>query len=319
MAPDADPFAPMIEHVAAYRTPTPHLYHYTNAAAALKILATGKLRLSPVKGTNDLWESRPTYHPLSSGYESMPPGSTYWLWQLLDRRLRAYTKVACLTRDFDVPDGFPEWRDAFRGWSHLSLWAHYGDGHRGVCLRFEQGGLEKALQASKDEHARVFAEPVSHIPHPNVIVRHLPHVSDAREFGVHAVAAVLVERHHRALFFEKHLDWASESEYRLLRMDESTQPFYLDIRSALTAVIVGTDYEASEMPALRELLGEYPRAEPLQRVDYHNRFMHLLPPESAPGLQPAHSPPAQLENWAAPSRSGTLAERMNALLAAEDS
>ncbi|WP_442278392.1 DUF2971 domain-containing protein [Terrabacter sp. 2YAF2] len=312
-----------IGRAVALGAPTQHLFHYTNADAALfGILATGKLRLSPLDRTNDLWESRPNYHPLAwgTGNEDTPVEVPNQICKLLDYHIRANAKVACLTNDYVMPESFPGPRDAFRGWSHLSLWAHYGAGHTGVCLRFDRDAVVEALHASAQGDAQVFHGSVNYTPlYPSNIGPVV--IPQIREFGADAVAVALIKRQHRSIFFEKHQDWASESEYRLVRVDGSALPFHLDIRSALTGVILGESFPDSRLLALRELLSDYPDVE-LEQVSYLNRTMLVMPPDPARGERPPTrafnaSVTGGSENWAGPRRPGNLSERVEALMASE--
>lgn len=125
------------ELVNAPRSLTTALFHYTSSDIAIfNILANGTLRLSPFESTNDLWESRPLYPGLSSHADDVASGgAAFELWNEIDRNIRLHSKVVCLTQDWDLPDRVFD-PDALRGWNHLLLWAHYGGGHTGVCLRF---------------------------------------------------------------------------------------------------------------------------------------------------------------------------------------
>lgn len=99
-----------------------HLFHYTNSEAAIfGILKSGTLRVSPFESTNDLWESRPLYPNLTLHHDDQALDPGFELRNEIDRNIRLYAKVACLTQDWDLPDHVMN-RDALRGWAHLSLW-----------------------------------------------------------------------------------------------------------------------------------------------------------------------------------------------------
>lgn len=70
----------------APRVLSDHLFHYTNAEAALfGILGSGTLRLSPFESTNDLWESRPLYPNLTSHYDDQNLDAGFELWNEIDK------------------------------------------------------------------------------------------------------------------------------------------------------------------------------------------------------------------------------------------
>lgn len=298
---------------AASRSLTSHLYHYTSAEAGVfGILNSGTLRLSPFESTNDLWESRPTYLTLSAhedDVEILRLGEQRAIWEEIDRHIRVNAKVACLTQDWELPQHVMD-RDALRGWAHLSLWAHYGAHHAGICLRFDRERLVEALAAPATGDARVFHGPVTY---RSVSMGTGPHgidIGQVREFGVDAVAIAHADTHSSSIFFRKHIDWANESEYRLVRLDQSPLHFDLDIKSALTGVVLGDRFPKHRLPALMEVLSGYPRVE-LFRASFHNRRLTCWPFDRSQNEAPDVSP-----HWAG-RRSGTLGERISALRMAE--
>lgn len=300
------------ELLAAPKKLTGNLFHYTSAEAAIfGILGSGNIRLSPFASTNDLWESRPTYYNLESHEDDADTDPGFELWDQIDRRIRVNSKVACFTQDWDLPDSVMD-KDAFRGWGHLSAWAHYGAGHSGVCLQFNKNELVKSLQMSAEEGARVFHGPVryrvvSHGAGPYGI-----DVGQVKEFGVDAVAAMHAERHADSIFFQKHQDWASEVEYRLVRTDQSTLPFDLDIKEALVGIVLGDRFPDNRLPALLEMLKRYPSVQ-IHRAQFHNRRLFCWPFEYA--NQDAENNPKT--DWERARRTGSLSERLEALRSSE--
>lgn len=248
------------ELTLAPRVLTNDLFHYTSSdAAILGILSTGSLRLSPFDSTNDLWESRPLYPAIHSPAENLEIGSE--LWEEIDRNMRLHAKVTCLTQDWELPHTFAASRDVFRGWAHLSLWAHYGAGHSGLCLRFDREKLVRSFSsvARSSTALHGFHGPVVYrTANPGVGPNGID-FGQVKEFGVDAVAAAYAETDKDSLFFRKHKDWENESEYRFVLLDQSILPAYFDIRNALTGVFVGDAFPAGRMPALLAALQEYPK------------------------------------------------------------
>ncbi|MEV0468937.1 DUF2971 domain-containing protein [Streptomyces prunicolor] len=296
-----------LEMITAQRSETNDLYHYTNANVAMyNILASGTLRLSPFESTNDLWESRPLHPNLSSHHddEDWPGDAGHMdLWADIDRNIRLHTKVTCLTRDFTLPNRVLN-RDASRGWGHLSLWAHYGAGHTGVCLRFDRARLIKAFQEQTDSAALRFHGPVHYVSTQGVGPHGLD-IGQIREFGVDAAALAYAEANHESLFFRKYWDWENEAEYRLVLLDQSLLPAYINIHGALSGVVLGDAFPEGRRAALWETLRAYPDVE-VQQLRFQNRYLHdfgPLTPEAA----------AEAASWAKPRRSGSLEERLGAL------
>ncbi|MBH5336293.1 DUF2971 domain-containing protein [Streptomyces pactum] len=301
------------ETLVAPRELTGHLFHYTSVDAAVSgILPSQTLRLSPYTATNDLWESEPHYPVLTSSGES-PAASDFTVWDDLDRQLRQHAKVACLTQDIALPESVFN-PDALRGWAHLALWAHYGGRHAGVCLRFDRERLVASfLKAHAGPTSLAFHGPVHYLTSQNSPVTRGVDTRQVGEFGSDAVALAYGEKYKDQLFFRKHLDWDSESEYRLVVLNQTADYEFVDIREALTGVILGSAFPPNRVTDLLKALEPYEI--PVEQIRYLNRRMQCLPfekatlRETAPALSPLPS--------VTPRRTGSLAERWAALRAAE--
>ncbi|MFF2216753.1 DUF2971 domain-containing protein [Streptomyces antibioticus] len=300
------------EVATAPRTITGHLFHYTSTAAAVTgILATGTLRLSPYKSTNDLWESQPHYPTLSSHHDQRDLDAGFPLWDEIDRQLRLHTKVGCLTQDVALPPSVFN-PDALRGWAHLSLWAHYGGGHTGVCLRFDRDKLVESFLEHAGPAAFAFHGPVRYLSSQDAPPTRGIDVGQVAEFGADAVALAYAEANKDSLFFRKHIDWDSEAEYRLILLNQSTEFDYVAIRPALTGVVLGSAFPQERVQDLLEALKPYPGVT-VEYLQFLNRRLHCF---SFEGFVPqSRSLPAQA--WPAPRRKGSLAERLLALRTAE--
>ncbi|QIX27063.1 DUF2971 domain-containing protein [Nocardioides sp. JQ2195] len=292
---------------------TDDLYHYTSSdAAILGILATQTIRLSPFHSTNDLWESKPLY-PNLQGSAEFSPEATMELWEEIDRYIRMHSKVACFTNDWDLPEAVLD-RDALRGWSHLSLWAHYGQRHAGVCLRFDRQKLLSAFEAAKRSAVHQFSGDVRY---RTVSLGAGPEGIDllqVQEFGADAAAFRYSETHHHELFFSKHMDWSNESEFRLVRTDLSPSPFYLDIADALNGVFLGDEFPKERIPALQAVLGPVASV-PIFQLRFHSRRLWCDPFELG-STSNADAVAEPVSSFGA-RREGTLAARLEELRAAE--
>lgn len=301
------------ETLAAPRKLTGHLFHYTSVDAAVSgILPSQTLRLSPYPATNDLWESEPHYPMLTSSGEH-PAASDFAVWDDLDRQLRQHAKVGCLTQDIALPESVFN-PDALRGWAHLALWAHYGGRHAGVCLRFDRERLVASfLKAHAGPTSLAFHGPVHYLTSPHSPVTRGVDTRQVSEFGGDAVALAYGEKYKDQLFFRKHLDWDSESEYRLVVLNQTADYEFVDIREALTGVILGSAFPPDRIPDLLEILEQY--AVPVEQIRYLNRRMQCLPFEKATLRETTPAPSSLLS--ATPRRAGSLAERWAALRAAD--
>lgn len=299
------------EVLNAPRTLTGSLFHYTNDRGLSGILASGKLRLSPYQFTNDLWESQPHYPSFSSRSDA-DPGPGMALFEEVDRHLRLHTKVGCLTQDVTLPKTVAN-PDALRGWAHLALWAHYGAGHEGVCLKFDRDRLIESFLQHAGPASLAFHGPVRYLSgqHSPAIVG--IDLEQVEEFGIDAVSLAYAEANREQLFFRKHIDWNSETEYRLVVLNQSVDYDYVDIRGALTGIVLGHAFPPEKVADLLAALEPYPGVK-VEQVRFFNRGLYVLPFEGTVGR--AVRPVSQVE-WPASRRRGSLGERLQALRSAE--
>ncbi|MDQ0709538.1 hypothetical protein QFZ52_002190 [Arthrobacter woluwensis] len=305
---------PELELNFAPKVLTSDLYHYTSSEAAiLGILATRTIRMSPFQGTNDLWESRPLIPNLEGGFEGLPSDAYDYskVWTDIDQFIRGYSKVACFTQDWEIAQRVIH-PDALRGWGHLSLWAHYGAGHAGVCLKFDRARLIESFEKSRGGAIHQFYGPVRYRRAETGSGPYGISLAQAEEFGIDAVALRYAQVHRDRVFFRKHADWASESEFRLVRTDLSTEPFYFDITTALRGVVLGDAFPRDRVPALRAMLAGFDDVE-VHQIRFHNRNLYLCPVDILEEAGRRTIPvPATISNIS-PRRSGDLTQRLSSL------
>ncbi|MDQ1031127.1 hypothetical protein QF035_008709 [Streptomyces umbrinus] len=301
------------ETLAAPRSLTGQLFHYTSVDAAVSgILPSKALRLSPYTATNDLWESEPHY-PMLASSDQRPADADFAVWDGIDRQLRQHTKVGCLTQVIALPETVSN-PDALRGWAHLALWAHYGDRHAGVCLQFDRERLVASFHAAHTGPTSLpLHGPVHYLTAQSGPVTRGVNTDQVGEFGSDAVALAYAEKYQDQLFFRKHLDWDSESEYRLVVLNQTANYEFVDIHDALTGVVLGSSFPPDRVADLLKALEPY--EVPVEQIRYHNRRMQCVPFERAvPRMAAASRSPLQST---APRRTGSLAERWQALRMAE--
>lgn len=163
----------------------------------------------------------------------------------------------------------------------MSLWAHYGARHGGVCLRFDRTKLIEQFQAQLCSRGQCFHGPVQYpVERISAVPVEPLDVGQILEFGIDAVVSRYIEKHHKELFFTKHHDWANESEFRLILNEPSVLPAYLAIEGCLTGVLLGDAFPAAKLDTVQYLLSRMPDVE-LVQLRYHNGTLVRFPGETA--------------------------------------
>jgi Protein of unknown function (DUF2971) len=140
-----------------------------------------------------------------------------------------------------------------RGFAHASLWEHYADNHRGVCLCLEHERLSE-LMREKLDHGGTLSEGFVEYEDGEIAPAAMHFILDeVRQHGVSAAVEEHVKKHLRELFFKKLADWDSEAEYRYVLQTADSDPVFVDVGGALRAVILGAAVPPVYLPALAEL------------------------------------------------------------------
>ncbi|MCA1982967.1 DUF2971 domain-containing protein [Nocardioides nematodiphilus] len=253
------------------------LYHYATSESAINgILANGTLRLSPLRHTNDIWESA-VFRP---GLLNPPPAASDTdadhlarfaeldpLWNRLDDQFRSFSKLACLVEGTSTSTGL---MDGSPGWAHIAMWAHYAARHTGVCFEFDRNRLIQAFAEANDIPGRRLAGRVIYVDTstvlPDLDLRLVPPSTEESQ----AVALRYMTDNADLLYFQKHKDWENENEFRLLTIDATDSFSFIPIADALTGVIAGQRFPWGRMRELASSTHKFPNAT-LTRVIFSSR------------------------------------------------
>lgn len=199
------------------------LYHYTTFCGAVKIIASKRLRYGKFEKANDIHES---YHPLFYGKNINEEN--------IRNELSKYRYIS-----------FSQDKDKHYGFALASMWGHYAEGGKGVCLVFDKKAVLKSLDAETTARK----------------------ITYSTRFDGSIVVDEVVEKYFTqkkyATFFKKSADWKNEQEFRLLKKISKEEESYLPVENSLIAVIVNfaddissndTVLNSASAVALRNLL-----------------------------------------------------------------
>lgn len=216
-------------------------YHYTTAAKAIQaILPQRSLRMGSLAALADpresqIWPFRVYSRDVASNSRFDPAIFAEATSSLTDR-----SWVLCCTRD--DPSAITEHSDPIlkAGFGHPRMWAQYADNFKGVCLVLSHARLHDEVVAAVYPRNLFFGP----IHYSNTIddssAYDLTYLEDFLDNGVDATLEPHISRHHKTLFFTKHLDWRDEWEYRWVLRAAETPPL-IPVLNCLAAVLLGSD------------------------------------------------------------------------------
>ncbi|WP_159522154.1 DUF2971 domain-containing protein [Sunxiuqinia indica] len=189
-----------------------YLYHYTSLATCIEyILPNRELKFNKIKESND----PPEYIRNLSDF-NFKKGS------------KEFRKGFQNTEFVSFCQGLKNDPEKF-GFLNYPMWAHYGDGHKGVCLVFDK---EKLVTELIDQHDDCKS---------GDYIRYCPAMPNVKDTG-----ESIFERINNSdidLFFTKTDGWSYENEFRLIvpprKKDAKKSNRFLNIEESLKGIIIG--------------------------------------------------------------------------------
>lgn len=239
-----------------------YLYHFTKTETAVeKILSTGKLQMGAFLETNDPRETQEWIFFVDNNEMN----------RSLDRAIKKHCKVLCLSKDNEKQSPT---RYFGRGYQRPSLWAHYAENHKGVCLIFDKKKLIKTAKCELSNKGILYKGDIQYKGQNNRNDNSEFKVSniEIEKNGLEVTVEKMIAERYQDLFFVKHEDWRNECEYRLiLRSNNDNQEYiYISITESIKGIILGCDFPYEKYQTkIQEYIANYDDLQ-LSQVKWYN-------------------------------------------------
>ena len=219
-----------------------YIYHFTTSEKALMhILPQMKLKMSSVLNVNDPKESK-----------------TFGFWSIFDSDndllnidtrehfktfLRNKCKLTCFSSDYIITSNNTDWR--IHGFNHPTMWTHYSDNHKGVCLvlskkRFKDDNvIDSNYEFNHVDYTQTFKYPKMDL--------------GAWQSNGDQYFKEYIHQNLRDLFFTKYFHWQNEDECRLFHIGDSD---FCNIDNSLVGIYLGYDFDMSLNGLLKKVIPE---------------------------------------------------------------
>jgi hypothetical protein len=142
----------------------------------------------------------------------------------------------------------PESSGAF----HARIWAQYGTDHKGLVLVLDGKRFLSATESSVGPLGQLWFGPVEYVDlfDPRNVAFFLEY-DEVLTTPLEQLAERIMASRTPWLFFTKHKDWSQEEEMRIIMLPRDTGDYFIPIRDALVEIVIGTDFQAADLPEVR--------------------------------------------------------------------
>jgi len=249
------------------------VFHYTKTSTALeKILFKKQLMIGQLKYTNDPKESK---EHLFGEFIDPPPYKysdisvlSAWTEKLLQiAKPIKLNEWKVLSFSINHPDlesdklsieENPFLSGAFRP----TMWAHYGENHKGVCLKFNGNKLDEQIKkAFLDKKHEIFCGNIEYddkwaIDGVSIFID-IGEVSKLNDIEFKEwLRHEYFIKNYKKIFLKKSMGWENEYEFRWLVYSENDSPEFISISDVTEEIIVGSDFEEAYYPSLDKFCKE---------------------------------------------------------------
>lgn len=222
------------------------IYHYTSLNKAIELILPNKqLLLNLFLKTNDPRETKDYWLGMEckSGDYDLSSFSLEEIRNKTSTIIKNSFKVVCFSLDSSTQ----------KGYQILSMWAHYGDNHKGVCLEID---MKKFCEENKEILQDSIFKNVDYFELNLKSLQKFPNInlSQMHKLGVEKyIRNDFSIANSDYLFFRKSREWASENEIRLVWKSDNPENEFCSIKDSLTKLYCGVDSKKEYLPTLESL------------------------------------------------------------------
>jgi hypothetical protein len=184
------------------------------------------------KNINPSFVYDPINYPISSSEDMYNTG------QQLNQIIKK-TKMICFsTNEFGRTS-----RTVNEGWNLPRMWHSYGDLHRGICIEIKNNDSFLNENSNIFMSPTVFRNPVNYkkdLTYPILKKGKFESEDEAKNF--------IIENSHQ-YFFQKHIDWSGEREYRIISLDSTVE--FINFKNSVEKIVLGERCPNIYIPLLK--------------------------------------------------------------------
>lgn len=230
----------MTEQLIDFLNSDDAIFHYTKKETAIEyILNDKKLKLGFFHSTNDPYEYKDRLTS-ATGLGNIKESLFNESMNLIDNTIKNTAFLSFCGNSNN------------KGYEKPRMWSQYGQNHLGICLVFSKKSLIKTIENQLSNDCLIYGENVNY---KKIDFEDLNIYDD--NLSVNEVVINNVEENYKNFFFQKHLDYKDENEFRIILVQKDKNNFYkdifIDISDSLKSIILGDRFPEVYLPTIKEL------------------------------------------------------------------
>jgi hypothetical protein len=207
------------------------VYHFTTASTGLMyILPTLNLKLSSLVDVNDPKENK------SFGFGSIYTEFEDWhreTWAKItfESFIKKTCKLTCFCGDYTIKENGTDFLKL--GFDHPTMWAHYADNYRGMCIVLDEQAFKEQIGIDNDKFF------FNSIQYRNVI-DFPPIIKIDYDEDRDGYFEKYIKENHESFFFQKYSHWSHEHEKRLVHIGKQE---FVSIENSLKGIYIGPEFD----------------------------------------------------------------------------
>ncbi len=230
----------MSEQLTNFLNSDDAIFHYTKKETAMEdILNKKQLKFSFYYSTNDPYEYKKR---LTSAFGWGDINESLYLesMHLIDTTIQNTSFLSFCNNSNNTGHKKPR------------MWSQYGQNHSGICLVFSKESLMTTIKNELSQNYLIYDE--------NVNYKEIDFESlniDNNDLIANEIVMTHIKRDYKNIFFQKHLDYKGENEFRIVLIQKDKNPFYqsppVDISNSLKLIILGDRFPNVYLPTIKDL------------------------------------------------------------------
>ncbi|MBF7066319.1 DUF2971 domain-containing protein [Aliarcobacter butzleri] len=230
----------MTEELTDFLNSDDAIFHYTKKETAMEyILNDKKLKFGLFHSTNDPHEYKKRLTP-AFGWGDINESLYLESMNLIDNTIQNTAFLSFCENSNN------------KGYEKPRMWSQYGQNHSGICLVFSKESLIKTIQNQLSQNYLVYHENVNY---KEIDFESLNIYDNA--LTINEIVINNIKQNYKNIFFQKHLDYKDENEFRIVLVKRNNNNFskdiFIDISDSLKFIILGDKFPEVYLPTIKDL------------------------------------------------------------------